>query len=270
MKLMVAGCSFSSVSAGLPGTSWSERMAAELGWELTNLAREGCSNGGIRVQIDEIIRQRPDFAVITPTFWDRMELPVSSAVYDWSKKSQGWNSWLQQHLQNRNLKNGYDRNDGIDNVNYGHNNYNMICETIFSLAENINNRYRHGSLAPDTQSAIKQYIDHIYDNHWKKQQDEWIIKEGIFELYHSGIKFLLVPVLLWPWDGHQEQKQWRNIISTAIPDHYIMLHEPDSILPICGAHPFDGADPGYHSSPTGQTVIAQKYIQRIIQDFKIK
>ncbi len=45
MKLMVAGCSFSAVSKTLPGTAWSERLAQKLGnWELTNLARQGCSN----------------------------------------------------------------------------------------------------------------------------------------------------------------------------------------------------------------------------------
>jgi len=73
MKLMIAGCSFSAVSKSLPGTSWSEVLAKRLGWDLVNLARQGCSNGGIRIQIEEIRRQRPDFAVITPTFWDRMK-----------------------------------------------------------------------------------------------------------------------------------------------------------------------------------------------------
>ena len=41
MKLMVAGCSFSAVSKSLPGTSWSEVLAKQLGdWELVNLARQ--------------------------------------------------------------------------------------------------------------------------------------------------------------------------------------------------------------------------------------
>ena len=89
-KLMVAGCSFSSVSKTLPGTSWSEILAKQLGWELVNLSRPGCSNGGIRIQIEEIRRQRPDFAIITPTFWDRMEIPARAAPYDWSNPDQSW------------------------------------------------------------------------------------------------------------------------------------------------------------------------------------
>ena len=82
---MVAGCSFSATTKNRDGTSWSEVLAGRLGWELVNLARQGCSNGGIRVQMDEIRRQRPDFAVIGPTFWDRMEIPAVSAPYDWNQ-----------------------------------------------------------------------------------------------------------------------------------------------------------------------------------------
>jgi len=67
-KLMVAGCSFSAVSQSQPGTSWSEVLANRLDWGLVNLARQGCSNGGIRIQINEILRQKPDFAIVTPTF----------------------------------------------------------------------------------------------------------------------------------------------------------------------------------------------------------
>ena len=158
-KLMVAGCSFSAPSKQLPGTSWSEVLAKRLDWDLTNLARQGCSNGGIRVQIEEIRRQRPDFAVVSPTFWDRMEIPATAAPYDWSQKSGGWDPKLQQHLQDRTLKNGYNREDGIDNVNYGNNNYNMICETIFSLAENYDHPYRSGKISKDAQRGVRAWID---------------------------------------------------------------------------------------------------------------
>ena len=178
MKLMVAGCSFSAPSQALPGTSWGERLAVKLGnWELANLARQGCSNGGIRIQMDEIRRQRPDFAVIGPTFWDRMEIPANSAPYDWNQPpSHGENPPLERHLQNRTLGNGYRREDGIRNVNYGREPSNMICETIFTLAENFDHPYRSGKINKTAQTAVRHYIDGIYDSEWKKQQDEWIIK----------------------------------------------------------------------------------------------
>jgi hypothetical protein len=180
MKLMVAGCSFSAVSKTLPGTSWSEVLAKRLGWDLTNLARQGCSNGGIRIQIEEIRRQRPDFAIITPTFWDRMEIPANSAPYDWNQApSSGENPPLERHLQNRNLGNGYRREDGIRNVNYGTEPSNMICETIFTLAENFDHPYRQGRITKQAQTGVRHWIDSIYDNAWKKQCDEWIMRDGI-------------------------------------------------------------------------------------------
>ena len=267
MKLMVAGCSYSAVSKTHPGTSWSELLANRLGWDLENLARQGCSNGGIRVQIDEILRQRPDFAVITPTFWDRMEIPATVAPFDWKKSTNGWSPDVQRHLQDRTLKNGYRREDGINNVNYGHNNYNMICETIYTLAENFDHPYRSGLISKTAQTAIRYWIDSIYDSEWKKQQDEWIIKSGIFELYHAGINFLFVPVLLWPFDPALGQKQCRQVISAAVPDRNVMFNEPESVLPVCGNNPFDGDDPGYHSGPRGQEIVANNYYQRISQDF---
>jgi len=267
MKLMVAGCSYSAVSRTHPGTAWSELLAQRLNWDLENLARQGCSNGGIRVQIDEILHQRPDFAIVTPTFWDRMEIPATAAPFDWNKKRDGWNPDVQKHLQDRTLKNGYCRKDGINNVNYGHNNYNMICETIYTLAENFDHPYRSGLISKTAQTAVRHWIDGIYDSNWKKQQDEWIIKSGIFELYHAGINFLFVPVLLWPFDPGQGQHQWRDVITTAIPDRYLMSNEPESVLPLTGNNPFEGEDPGYHSGPVGQQLIADNYYRRITQDF---
>jgi hypothetical protein len=263
-KLMVAGCSFSAVGQKVPGTSWSEVLAKRLDWDLINLARQGCSNGGVRIQMEEIRRQRPDFAIITPTFWDRMEIPARAAPYDWTIPPGGWDPPLQQHLQNREIKNGYNRADGINNVNYGNNNYNMICETIFSLAENYPHPYRSGLISKETQKGIRYWIDSIYDNAWKKQQDEWIIVGGLLEMYLEGLKFLVVPELLWPWDETNENL-WRESISKHIPDHYISLN--GKLLGSCGDNPFEGEDPGYHSNARGQEIIAEQWYQRITKDF---
>ena len=264
-KLMVAGCSFSAPTKRPDGTSWSEVLADRLGWELINLARQGCSNGGIRVQMDEIRRQRPDFAVIGPTFWDRMEIPADSAPYDWNQPpSAGENPPLERHLQNRKLGNGYNRADGIHNVNYGHEPSNMICETIFTLAENFEHPYRMGRITKHAQTGIRHWIDSIYDNAWKKQCDEWIIREGTIMMYLDGIKFLVLPNLLWPFDP-DNINQWRQAFPDVVPDHYINLDPKHSPQAICGNNPFKGEDPGYHSSPAGQAIIAENFYKLITQ-----
>jgi len=266
---MVAGCSFSAVSQSLPGTSWSEVLARRLDWDLVNLARQGCSNGGIRVQIDEIRRQRPDFAIVSPTFWDRMEIPARAAPYDWSQESGGWDPKLQQHLQDRTVKNGYDREDGINNVNYGNNNYNMICETIFSLAENYPHPYRSGKIDKNTQKGIRAYIDTIYDSNWKKQQDEWIIVEGVLQMYLDGLNFLVLPNLLWPFDSHNFN-QWRDAFPKIIPDHYLALDPGRTTQSACGNNPCDPKnDPGYHGNEQSQIQIADWWYERIKNDFNL-
>lgn len=269
MKLMVAGCSFSAVSQTHPGTSWSELLSAKLGWNLVNLARQGCSNGGIRIQIDEIRRQRPDFAIIIPTMWDRMEIPASASPYcPPVNENKGWSNDLENHLRDQTIKNGYDRTEGIDNVNYGNNNYRMICESIPSLAENYPHAYRSNKIDHNTQQAIKQYINYIYDSNWKKQMDEWIIVEGLMRLYTEGIKFIVFPGLLWPFDP-DNQSQWRDCIPGLIPDHYVVTNEPESVLAITGNNPIEGQDPGYHSNFRGQEIIAENWYQRIVKDFNL-
>lgn len=268
MKLMVAGCSFSAVSQTLPNTSWSEVLAQKLGADLTNLARQGCSNGGIRLQIDEIIRQRPDFAVVSATFWDRMEIPANSAPYDWNQPpSAGENPPLERHLQDRERGNGYRREDGIRNVNYGREPSNMICETIFTLAENFDHPYRMARISRDAQRGIRAWIDTIYDNAWKKQCDEWIMRDGVMQMYHAGIRFLFLPNLLWPFDPNNTT-QWRGIFPAMLPDHYINLDPARSPQSICGNHSFRGSDPGYHSSPAGQAIIADNFYQHWLSYFK--
>jgi hypothetical protein len=269
MKLMVAGCSYSAPSKTLPGTAWSEVMAQRLGWDLVNLARQGCSNGGVRVQIEEIRRQRPDFAVITPTFWDRMEIPASAAPYiPGDNEQRGSAPDLQRHLQNTKLKNGYDRTAGIDNVNYGNNPYRMICETIFSLAENYPHQYRSQTISREAQTAVKHYINNLYDSEWKKQQDEWIIREGIMQLYLDGINFVVVPILLWPFDPNH-LTQWRDAFPPMIPDRNIMLAEMESYLPISSRHEAK-EDPGYHMAPSGQVEIAENMLRRMRTDFGLE
>jgi hypothetical protein len=259
-KLIVAGCSFSVPSETLPGTSYGEVLARKLDWNLVHLARQGCSNGGVRIQIDEIIRQQPDFAVIAPTFHDRMELPASSAPYTAPKnENKGWNSDLQQHLQNTELKNGYDPKDGIRNVNYNNQPYNMICETIFSLAENYPHPYRSRRIDPDTQNAVKQYVNHIYDSNWKLQMDTWIMRDGIVQAYLAGVKFIVLPDNLW------NAATVRNIIPAIVPDRYLITDQ--ELLPqhATWLYPFEGSDPGYHGSPESQKYLANAYYKIITE-----
>ena len=86
--------------------------------------------------------------------------------------------------------------------------------------------------------------------------------------YLDGIKFLLLPNLLWPFD-QQNQSQWRDAFPSLIPDHYIQLHPNKTPQAVCGNNPFTGEDPGYHSSPEGQRIIAENFYQHIKEHFDL-
>lgn len=239
------------------GTSWGEKLAAKLDWDLVHLARQGMSNGGIRVMIDEIIRQRPDFAIVAPTFHDRTEIPATAAPYDWNIKTRQWTPPLQQHLQNVDIKNGYDPELGIKNINFATGPYTMISETIFSLAENYDHFYRSSKIDKDTQQAVKHYINFLYDSNWKLQQDRWIISEGIFRLFHEGIPFLVVACNIWTSDTV------RKAFPSVIPDQCFTLRYEDTPAYATNAYPFTGDDPGYHGNEESQEYLANRYYLHI-------
>ena len=142
----------------------------------------------------------------------------------------------------------------------------MICETIFTLAENYPHPYRSGLISRVAQNGVRAWIDAIYDTNWKKQQDEWIMREGVLMMYLDGINFLVLPNLLWPWDP-SNPRQWRQAFPEIIPDRYVLTDDAESPQAICGNNPFAGEDPGYHSSAHGQQLIADQWHRRITQQF---
>jgi hypothetical protein len=143
----------------------------------------------------------------------------------------------------------------------------MICETIFTLAENFEHPYRQGRITKQAQTGVRHWIDSIYDNAWKKQQDEWMIREGVITMFLDDIKFLVLPNLLWPFDP-ANTNQWREAFPDLVPNHYINIDPTQSPQAICGNNPFKGEDPGYHSSAAGQEIIAENFYQHWFAHFK--
>ena len=63
---------------------------------------------------------------------------------------------------------------------------------------------------------------------------------------------------------------WRQAFPAVLPDKFIMLNEPESVLPLTGNNSFEGEDPGYHGSPYSQELIAENRYRRITQDHGIR
>ena len=134
------------------------------------------------------------------------------------------------------------------------------------ICKNYDHPYRQGRITKQAQTGVRYWIDSIYENAWKKQQDEWIIREGMLMMLLDGIKFIVLPSLLWPFDANN-RTQWRDAFPAIIPDHYIMLDPQQSPQAVCGNNRFSGEDPGYHSSPAGQQIIADNFYQHWLRHF---
>lgn len=252
---MVCGCSFSAVST-LPeyaGTSWSEVLAKKLDWNLVNLARQGCSNGGIRLQIEEVLKQKPSFAIIVPTGINRMEIPACGLEEETNILTASY-KFLENLVLKKPIK-GYDRNLGVDNLNYGHNDYRLISETMFSLTSPWQHTYRKELLKPEIHEAVRQYIMYLYDSEWKMQQDEWILRDGLNQLHQAKIPFLVFTSFTFL----QTAEKLKLLMNNSEYEKYLIDDERKSPIEVCNSHPYDKqiGDPGYHTSPEGQLVVAE-------------
>jgi hypothetical protein len=96
-------------------------------------------------------------------------------------------------LQNSALGNGYRREDGIRNVNYGTEPSNMICETIFTLAENFDHPYRQARITKQAQTGVRHWIDSQSTTMLGKSNVMSGSCEMASMMYLDGIKFIVCP-----------------------------------------------------------------------------
>ena len=255
-KLVVCGDSFSSVSVTHPGTHYSELLADKLNAELFNYARRGCSNGGIRLQIQEAIEQDADYVIVVPTSWDRMEIPSTGVPYTTRETTEDRPNALQNHLLDTTIYKGYNRELGIGNINYSKDPTPMIFETIFSMAGDYTHEYRRGKLEPEIVNAMMHYVNYLYDSNWKQQQDQWIIVDGLTKLYDAKINFAIDKGMLW--------SEW-HLFKDSLPSFILpnIVHEDQGILSTCAKYPCNpDNDPGYHSDPQAQQVLAEMFYDK--------
>lgn len=276
-KLMVCGDSFSALTLDdtHKGTHFSEILAERWGYELVNLAFRGCSNGGVRLQIEEVIRQQPDFAIIIPTFFDRTELPITALKPDYNKFS--WfefDQFIKLFDRGSPTYTGYDETNGINNINHANStNPTLICENFVSIINNWDHPYRrNGLLSDEVVNSVKDYLSFMYDPNWKRQQDRWIIEHGAVELVKNNIPFLFIPTLsLWqPNDMPPNPPKLIDEKYYIIDDEHCPLRtsfKPEFRICEDWSNAEDAAwnkDPGYHTTYDGQKYLADKY-DKLIQ-----
>ena len=239
-KLGVCGDSFyaslkeDSIYPG-HGLHFTELVAKELNCDLITYARGGCSNQAIRLQIDEVIKHQPDFVIVGITSSDRIEIPYKEqGKIDYGKK-------VNDDCYNKEL--------GIYNIDYQNfadqssihegfikNTPTLRSETIINILNGTINLYN--PISKEMTKSVEYYFDFMYDSGWKKQQDSWIIANGVHKLIENNINFCVVLSNLYPSDfsfckeniidandDKNPSKHWSNDKNVPYPFHLTIEDE---------------------------------------------
>lgn len=197
-KLAVCGASWFSTDPVFPDKSWPEIICKNNRWELISLARGGCSNFAICLQIDKAIELGADFIVVGTDTSDRIDIPINNEdQVSWIKKIFDFKSWTSEQPSY------FKKSKGLSNVRYTKRdlsgrqhewlkNPTIVSESLNNLAwiRNNPNYYTH-DIGQNQLDTIKEYMIHLYDAELKKQQDCWIVSDACSRLTRSQKPFLI-------------------------------------------------------------------------------
>ena len=205
MKIAICGDSWFSLDANHSGKSFSEIIAKNNNWELLNLARSGCSNFAIALQIDHAIQTQSDFVVVRATTCDRIELPIiKQSVWEKFKNNFNRDSW---HLAQPGV---YQKERGLANIYYKKV---AFLENPTIISESINNLLfwttHNKMLSSEQKESLKMYALNLYDFKIKWQIDSWCISDACRRLTASNIPFLIYTESLYKGaEGFFEDISW--------------------------------------------------------------
>ena len=202
MNVAVCGDSWFAADVDEPGNSFGEVMCSRNNWSLRSLARGGCSNFAIALQVDKAIELDCDFVVLGTTTPDRSEFPIINdkniSIWEKLKKSFNWSDWFDSQPEM------YVKSRGISNVlhtNSVSSTYPWISEPTI-ISESLNDLFfsKHEKLTQDQLDALRSYMLNLYDSGVKRQIDSWIISDACRRLEKSGIPYLIFIESLYQWD----------------------------------------------------------------------
>jgi hypothetical protein len=261
IKLAVCGDSWFCSDLQWPGRSFGEIMAEKNSWELISLARGGCSNVAIALQIDQAIAMSADMVVIATTTPDRIEIPIlakNQGMWASLKSNFNWDGFAEKQLT------VYNKSRGLANIKY-HPHPDLSSKHDFLvnpciISESMNNiaffgpnsqMYRN-DLTADQYQSLQSYMLYLYDSNLKRQIDAWIISAACHRLVNAKIPFLVFIESLFTTDLKQDIN-WipkENIVEPEEFNYRIMPMGPSR----------------FHYCPnTGGSIFADYIQSRLIQ-----
>lgn len=238
--LITIGDSYMSpVTDEYAGKHFSELIAKELNLNLIPYARGGMSNGGICLQIEAALQQKPDLVLIGLTFTDRIEWPINDIepVDDFKLEHihYGHQSSLSTHS---------------DWVNKNHKLISTNLGEVFDTSSEYTFSFDIDTYGKERKDAIKQYHKYLYHPDWKRKIDSWILYSALHRLHLSGIKY----VVAIDWAKAHDSCNWLQI-----DVNYAGLEVEQLII-----NDITDIDPGFHTSAGCQEKIAELLLTKYL------
>jgi len=253
--IAVCGDSWWSADLNYPGQSFAEILCNRNDWNLLSLARFGCSNFAICLQVDKAIELDADLVVIGTTTPDRIEIPIinnnTSGIWQRLRETFGWCNWFT--TQPRVFK----KTQGISNVLHA----NSLSSTHpwvkdpTIISESLNNLafWKNSVMTTEQVDSLKSYMLNLYDTGTKQQYDSWIISDACRRLEKNKIPFLIYINRLYNNDFYKDI-EWVSAKHIILPEEFTLEH----------ALPRDDG-PGFHYRPDTGSAIFADYIEKRIK-----
>ena len=172
----------SPVIGQLAGTHFAELLAADLNYDLINLARGGMSNGGIALQIEHAIACKPDLILFNITHEARFEINLTNDPFHKEHDPITLTDILYRHKESASDVITIDPKLMSEPLN-------ILTKTVdksmidkYSDVSNINQKFK----------ALEMMFGNLYLNSWKKKLDNWCMYAVIHKLEVSQIPYVWV------------------------------------------------------------------------------
>lgn len=170
------------------GKHFTEILAKKLNYDYFTLARGACSNFAIRLQIDEMIRQKVDLIICNTTSSNRIEIPNLGRKYKERLGVYNLDYQSKFYPDKSSLNHKFECNTITETLT------NIFTDTrpFFNKIVNWSQRKLMSQITEEQILALKNFIDYLFDEEYKQVLDSYIMHSAIKSLEEAKIPFFMI------------------------------------------------------------------------------